>query len=377
MPVIQETAAALPRAGKKNIVKFAPKGTPSFQDTIKQRVDAYFKQKEVSTHANTKMRIKTIAMVSMYFVPYLFIVTGLVSSSLLLFYASWLVMGMGLVGIGTSVMHDSNHGAYSENKHVNKMLGGLLNVLGGYAPNWRIQHNILHHTYTNLDGLDEDIDGTKMLRMSPHKPLLKMHRFQHIYCWFLYCIMNLYWVTAKDYKLLFRYEGSGLLVKEKLTLKKALTELSLLKVFYFGYILVLPIMFAHVPWYHVVFGFLMLQVIAGFALAVIFQPAHVMEASEFPTPGADRKMENSWAVHQLLNTVDFAPNNKLLSWFIGGLNFQIEHHLFPHVCHVHYPALAKIVRYTAEEFGLSYQVIPSFRQAVYKHGEMLKLLGQR
>lgn len=363
--------------GKKRIVKFAPKGTPSFQDTIKQRADEYFKQENISTHANTKMRIKTIAMVSMYFVPFLFIVTGALSSNLLLFYAAWIVMGAGLVGIGTSVMHDSNHGAYSTNKYVNKMLGGLLNVLGGYAPNWRIQHNILHHTYTNLDGLDEDIEGTKLLRMSPHKPRMKYHRFQHIYCWPLYCLMNLFWVTVKDYRLLFRYDKNNLLVKEKLTLKKALIHLTMLRIFYFGYIIVLPIIFAGVPWYHVVFGFLTLQVIAGFSLAVIFQPAHVMEASEFPAVTETHKMENSWAVHQLLNTVDFAPNNKFLSWFIGGLNYQIEHHLFPHVCHVHYPALSKIVKKTADEFGLAYQVVPTFRKAVYMHGEMLRVLGQQ
>jgi len=363
-------------AGKKQIVKFAPKGTPSFQDTIKHRVDEYFKEKNISTHANAKMRIKTIAMVSMYFVPLIAIISGVLASHLWLFYAAWIVMGAGLVGIGTSVMHDSNHGAYSTNKLVNKSLGGLLNILGGFAPNWRIQHNILHHTYTNLDGLDEDIEGTKLLRMSPHQPLEKYHRFQHLYCWALYCIMNLYWITVKDYRLLVRYDKNGLLVKEKLTLKQAVLKLSLLKVVYVAYILVLPILFSGVAWYHILIGFLILHIIAGFSLAVIFQPAHVMEEAEFPSPDDNRKMEKSWAVHQLLNTVDFAPDNKLVSWFIGGLNFQIEHHLFPHVCHVHYPALAKIVQGTAQEFGLKYQMVPTFRGAIYKHGMMLKALGK-
>lgn len=321
------------------------------------------------------MYIKTVVMLSMYFVPYIAIIAGLGAISLWLFYPLWLLMGLGIVGIGTSVMHDSNHGAYTDNKTVNHILGSVLNVLGGYSLNWKIQHNILHHTYTNIDGLDEDIDSGFVLRMSPEKPLLGFHKFQHVYAWGLYCIMNLYWITAKDYKLLFRYDKNNLLQNQKTTLRKALIELSLLKVFYIAYMLVLPILLSGVAWYHVIFGFIIMHIVAGFALAVIFQPAHVVETSDYSSPSEDRKMENNWAVHQARNTADFAPNNKLVCWFIGGLNFQIEHHLFPQVCHVHYPKIAKIVAAVAAEYDLPYQVMPTFRSAIYAHGKMLKRLG--
>ncbi len=171
-------------------------------------------------------------MLSMYFVPYLIIVTGLAHVSIWLFYGLWFVMGLGVVGIGTSVMHDSNHGAYSENKGFNNFLGSVLNLLGGYALNWKIQHNILHHTYTNIHGLDEDISAGAGMRMSPGKPLKKFHRYQHIYAWGLYCLMNVYWVVAKDYIQLFKYSKNGLLQNQKTTLRKTLIELSLLKVLY-------------------------------------------------------------------------------------------------------------------------------------------------
>ena len=187
-------------------------------------------------------------MLLLYFVPYVLIVTGSVSSHLLLFYGSWVLMGLGIVGIGTSVMHDSNHGAYSENKVVNSLLGNILNILGGYSRNWRIQHNILHHTYTNLEGLDEDIDAGILLRMTPNKPRYAFHRFQHLYAWFLYMIMNLFWVTVKDFRQLIRYDKEGLLRKEKVTLRKAVWELSLLKVLYAAYIILLPLLFANVAW---------------------------------------------------------------------------------------------------------------------------------
>ncbi len=361
---------------KKNIVKFAPKGTPSFYDDVKLKVDEYFQAHNTRGYANSTMYVKTGVMLALYFVPYLLMTIGVAAGNPWLFYGFWMLMGAGIVGIGTSVMHDSNHGSYAHNKFVNNTLGGILNILGGYSANWKIQHNVLHHTYTNVEGLDEDIEAGVFLRMSPHAPRRGFHRFQHIYAWFLYCMMNLFWVTVKDYRQLIKYNQLGLLRKEKLTLKRGLTELTILKVFYIGYVIVLPILFSGMPWYHIVLGFVVMHVIAGLALACIFQPAHVMETSEFPEPNPDRKMENSWAVHQLLNTTNFAPDSKILSWFIGGLNYQIEHHLFPHVCHVHYPKISLIVQRVAKEYGIPYQVQPTFAHALWEHGKMLRILGK-
>ncbi len=361
---------------RKKLVKFAPKGKDSFHEALKNRVNDYFVTNNISTYSNTQMYIKTVAMLSMYFVPYLLMVSGLTAISPWLFYAMWILMGVGIVGIGTSVMHDSNHGAYADNKTVNMLLGGVLNVLGGYSVNWRIQHNVLHHTYTNIGGLDEDIETGVALRMTPTRELKPFHKYQHIYAWGLYCLMNLYWVIAKDYIKIFAYSKADLLKNEKKTKTSALIELSLLKVFYIAYIFVLPIMFSGFAWYQIVGGFVIMHVIAGFSLACIFQPAHVVETSDYGAPDDDRKMENNWAVHQLLNTADFAPNNKLVSWFIGGLNFQIEHHLFPQVCHIHYPKIAKIVADVAKEYNIPYQVMPTFRSALIAHGKMLKRLGR-
>jgi linoleoyl-CoA desaturase len=362
---------------KKSLVKFAPKGGDNFYDVMKQEVDNYFRTNSIGQHANTTMVLKTIMMLSLYFVPYIFIVTGLASVSPWVFYSLWVIMGVGIVGIGTGIMHDSNHGAYSENKTVNMALGSLLNFIGGYDRNWRIQHNILHHTYTNLDGLDEDIAGTVLIRMCPHKKRLPIHRFQHIYAWFLYALMNLTWVVLKDFKLIFRYEKEGLLKKEKVTLGRAFAELIVLKLFYIGNILVLPILFSDMTVGQVFLGFLMMHVVAGLSLACIFQPAHVMETSSFPLPNDERKMEESWARHQLMNTTNFAPGSRITAWFIGGLNYQIEHHLFPQICHIHYPKLSKIVKSVAERHGMPYNVQPTFAKAIWEHGRMLHILSRK
>lgn len=360
----------------KPFVKFAPKGTPSFYDTVKAEVAGYFESRNISELGNSTMYVKTVVMLSLYFVPLVVVLAGLASFNLVFFYLMWAVMGVGIVGIGVSVMHDSNHGAYSNNKSLNTLLGNVLNVIGGFSLNWKIQHNILHHTYTNLAGLDEDIEAGGLLRMSPDKPHSSFHRFQHIYALGLYAIMNIYWVTAKDYLMLARYNKHDLLKKQKTTYAKAVTQLSLLKVFYFTLMLAVPMYTTGLAWQHVLIGFLGMHVIAGLALALIFQPAHVMETSEFPAMNETRKMENSWAVHQVLNTANFCQNSVITSWFIGGLNYQIEHHLFPQICHVHYPEISKIVKRVALHYNLPYQTQPTFAKAIIEHLKMLRKLGR-
>lgn len=335
----------------------------------------YFKENNLEMHGNTSMKWKTLAMVSIYLLPYFFIVLGGGTSNLLLFYGAWILMGIGMVGIGCSVMHDSNHDSYSGNKSLNKYLGKIMLLVGGSDVNWRIQHNILHHTYTNIDGLDHDIDAGFLLRFSPMQKKYGFHKYQHIYAWFLYGLMTLMWSTTKDFRQMVEYDKLGLLKKEKITLRKGMRNLILSKSFYYIYMLVLPLIFSGAAWYHVLAGYVAMHFLAGLALSCIFQLAHVMEDCEFPVPTDERKMENSWAIHQMLNTANFSPKSRIMNWFIGGLNRQIEHHLFPYICHVHYKKLAPIVKSTAQEFGLPYYEQKTFVSALIDHGKTLKKMG--
>lgn len=357
-------------------LKFIPHEYTSFYDTIRKRVDDYFQTNNISKHSNFTMLRKTVAMLALYLVPYFFIVTGAVAGNPVVFFGLWILMGLGITGIGMCVMHDSCHGAYSSNHTVNLVLGSTLNFLGGYSRNWKIQHNILHHTYTNIDGFDEDIESGVLLRMSPHQKLLKVHKYQYIYAWFMYSLMNVYWVLFKDYKCLFKYNKNGLLKKQKISLVKGIIEVTIYRMLYIFYLVYLPYVFSGFSLGSIIIGFIIMQMVAGFLLACIFQLAHVMENCEFPVPVDGKEIKNNWAVHQVLNTADFAPNNKFLSWYIGGLNYQIEHHLFPHICHIHYKEIAKIVKATVSEYGLPYNVQPTFGKALIEHGKMLKKLGE-
>jgi linoleoyl-CoA desaturase len=364
---------------KLNRVRFAPKGQNSFFDEVRAKVNAYFEENHISPYANTTMWIKTIIMLLLYIVPYLLMVTGLGADSIWAFFGLWFLMGVGMIGIGTSVMHDANHGTYSRNKKVNKFIGHILEIIGGYSVTWKIQHNVLHHTYTNIAGLDEDIDSILLLRFSPRQPRYWFHRYQYLYAWFFYMFMTLFWMTAKDFIQVVHFKQHDLLVKEKISMKQALLHLTLYKLFYYAYIIVLPILFSGMAWYYVVVGFLIMHVTAGLFLSCIFQPAHVIETSSFSLPvstGSIDQMEQSWAVHEIINTTDFAPRNRILSWFIGGLNFQIEHHLFTGICHVHYRKIAPIVQSVIKAHGLPYHVEPSFFRALLEHAKMLKRLGR-
>lgn len=366
--------------GKLNIVRFSPKGENSYYESVVNAVNSYFEENKISPYANKSMWVKTVCMISLYVIPYVLIVSSATSTSLLFFFVCWFLMGLGKVGIGTSVMHDANHGTYSRNKEINNSIGKVLEVIGGYSITWKIQHNLLHHTYTNIDGLDEDIDSTFLLRFSPNQKRYWFHRFQHIYAWFFYAIQTLYWMTLKDFMQVIRYNKLGLLAKHKINLRQALTHVLLVKFAYYSYIIALPIMFSGMSAGNIILGFLLMHAVSGMALALIFQPAHVIPNSDYAMPVENlgkKQMENSWAVHEVANTTNFAPKNKFLTWFIGGLNFQIEHHLFAHVCHVHYVKIAPIVKQHTEAFGLPYNVAPTFLSAIFQHAKMLKNLGKK
>lgn len=356
-------------------VKFSHKQDRDFIKVLRQRVNDYFQSNNISRHANAQMVIKTVVLVSTYVLTYGLIVSGAIVNPWLNF-GLWVLLGVTTAGIGFSVMHDANHGAYSSNKRVNQVLGYIMNFIGGSAINWKIQHNVLHHSYTNIHEFDEDIDAGAILRFSPDQKWRRFHRLQHIYAWFFYGLMTILWITTKDVRQVIRYHKQGLLAGQGRTLAGAVTEVILTKLVYYSYMLVIPLIFASVPWWQTVLGFLTLHYVLGFILAIVFQPAHVVADTQFFQVDEQGSVENHWAVHQILTTSNFAPNNKILSWFVGGLNYQVEHHLFPNICHIHYKKLSKIVRETAREFDLPYHCQPTFRAALRSHARLLWELGQ-
>ncbi len=356
-------------------IHFSNKNQTEFVTELRKKVAKYFEENGISRYGDFRMVLKTIFMFSLYLVPYFLMITGLVTHPLSLFLL-WLTMGLGMAGIGLAVMHDANHGSYSKIQGVNTFLSYSLNFLGGFAPNWQYQHNTMHHGFTNIEGLDEDIDPGKFLRFSPGKPLYRIHRFQHLYAWLFYGLMTITWTLDKDFRQVFRYKREGVELSRKKSFRRLITEMIVSKILYYGYILVIPMILLPIPWWMVFCFYVSMHLVSGFLLTIIFQTAHVMPSSEYPLPDQTGTMDNNWAIHQLLTTTDYSQDSRLFSWYIGGLNFQIEHHLFPNICHIHYRKISGIVKFTAEKYGIPYHVRKSFFRALYDHFKMLKLLGR-
>ncbi len=347
-------------------ISFNKTDNPEFFTTLTRRVNEYFSENQISKFANGAMYLKTVIIVLLYIIPLTWLIVGPIST-LYTHFILWAIMGLGMVGIGLTIMHDANHGAYSRNPKVNEFMGGLLNLVGAYHVNWKIQHNVFHHTYTNIVGHDEDIRKT-IIRFSPKHPYFFLHKFQAFYSTVLYMIYPFIWILSKDFEQYNRYKGQNLYSKYGRTDRRALTEIIVLKTLYWPVTLFLPIYFSPFSVGYTIAGYFIHHFISGIILAYATQPAHVGDDMEFfSSDDNNGSMENNWAVHQMKTTANFAENSAFLTWFFGGLNYQIEHHLFPTVCHVHYKNISKIVKQTAQEFNLPYKSHRTFYDALKSH----------
>jgi linoleoyl-CoA desaturase len=313
-------------------------------------------------------------MFSLFITPYVLIIVLNISLWYKLLLA--ILMGVGMAGIGMNVMHDGNHGSFSRYPLINKIMGGSIYFLAGNVFNWKIQHNLLHHTYTNILGHDEDLEAGRVLRFSNHAKWHKLHKFQHYYSIFLYGLLTFNWALTTDFFQTKKY------LKRKLSFGKFPKPsaqwgvLILTKIIYFSIWLVIPILFFDIAWYKILVGFFIMHYVAGVILSVVFQLAHVVEAADMLLPEPSGTMKNTWAIHQLFTTVNFSTKNRIMNWFTGGLNHQVEHHIFPNISHVHYTKISKIVRDTALEFNLPYNEYKTTRKAIIAHFKHLKQMGQ-
>jgi linoleoyl-CoA desaturase len=346
-----------------------------FQQELKKRVDAYFKNNNISKKGNLNLYTKTIVMFSMYLVPF-FLITFNVFESKFIWALLAMLMGLGMAGIGMGVMHDANHGSYSKNSKLNSILGHFsIGIVSGNSLNWRIQHNIIHHTFTNVHGHDEDIDSIGLLRFEPHQPKKKIHKFQFLYAWFFYGLMTLMWSTVKDFNQAIRYNKAGYFKLSNTTFGRELTIIIISKILYYGYMLIPLFIIPEMTFLNWLFGYILMHYVAGLTLAMVFQLAHVTDKNEFPVMN-DGELENNFMEHQMRTTMDFATKSWFITYFVGGLNFQVEHHLFPAISHVHYPQLSKIVADTAKEYNIPYHSEKTFFGALYLHTKMLYKLGR-
>jgi linoleoyl-CoA desaturase len=342
-----------------------------FFATLRKSVDQYFADQQLKSSGNAHLYWKATILITAYIACYCTIMLLPIP----MWAAGVLAATLGVIQafVGFNIMHDACHEAFSGRKPVNYFFGLSMNALGSDAFMWRQKHNLVHHTYTNIDGIDDDISKTPFLRMSDTQPRFKAHRFQHLYLSFLYAISTIFWVLIKDFQDYIFGNRFNVEVGKMKPLDHVVFWST--KIVYFGLYLVLPIMVWGV-WPAIV-GFILMHAMLGMVMSFVFQLAHVVENVEFEHSHSEETViDNEWAVHQIETTSDFAPRNKIVSWFLGGLNYQVEHHLFPRISHVHYPAIQQIVQKTCEDFGIEYRYYPTMNQALASHFRHMKRLGK-
>jgi linoleoyl-CoA desaturase len=281
-------------------------------------------------------------------------------------------LGLAMAAVGFNIQHDGGHHACSTRPWVNRLMALTMDLVGASSYVWRWKHGVLHHTYVNITGHDDDVNLGPLARLTPHQRRLPFHRFQHWYLWPLYGLFTIKWEFYDD----FRDVLTGRLGPLRFPRPRGWDLVAFLggKAVFFALALAVPLLL-HSPW-AVLLYYGVVSCILGAVLGVVFQLAHCVEQAAFPLPHAETgRIENAWAVHQVETTVDFAPHSRVAAWLLGGLNFQIEHHLFPRVCHVHYPALAPLVEQTCHEFGLRYSVHETIWAGVASHYRWLRRLG--
>jgi linoleoyl-CoA desaturase len=354
-------------------VAFARNQANGFSTELRRRVKQYFQENNLPKQGDWRVHMKAVLWVAAYLVPYFLILT--LDMPL---WTAWLltvVMGVSMAAVGLNTMHDANHQTFAKNNRLNKLAGATLALFGGSPLNWRIQHNVLHHTFTNIPHKDEDISAGGLFKFTPSEKTRWFHRYQHLYAPFLYALMTLAWTMHKDFRQLVDYHRMGLLHRQRTTFARELTNNILIKLFYYSYIAMVPLWLLDITWWQWLIGYLTMHFVSGLLLALIFQSAHVVEETDKPMP-VEGKVEDEWMVHQLRTTANFATKSRFWNWFSGGLNFQVEHHLFPNISHIHYPKLSKIVKECAQEFGVPYHEAPTFARAVSSHFRTLKQLGR-
>lgn len=343
----------------------------SFHTELKSRINRYFDEVGKSTTGNISLFTKGLILTTGFLALYIHLV--FFTPTLFWVIAESVVLGGFVAAIGFNIMHDGAHGSFSKHKWMNGVAAFSLNFLGGSSFMWNVKHNVIHHAYTNVDGIDDDIDIQPWMRMSSTQKKYRLHRYQHVYFWILYALLYIFWVFVLDFQKYFKNKVGSMPLK-----KMSVTD----HLVFWGFKVLYLFLFVGLPIYMMGFGtwlacFLTFSLVAGFVLSIVFQLAHTVEHTSFPVADKETgRLEDEWAIHQLKTTANFATNNKLVSWLVGGLNFQIEHHLFPKISHIHYPAISKIIKQACAEYGIAYIEYPRVRYAVASHVAFLRQMGK-
>jgi len=339
-----------------------------FYSVLKRRVEEYARTDNINK-TPLSMYLMTTFVLSMWMIFYY---VGMIQG----YFIGALLFGFFHAHIGVNIAHDGGHGSYSKNKHLNFLAGASTDIMGGSWVIWAMQHNVGHHPHTNRQGdyEDEDFDpdarsGFPLVRLSPQFPHRPHHKYQHLYIWFLFAFVGIKWMYA-DIKYLVkgRYQTIQFWGFSKWTLSMQIITKSI----FFAYSLIVPIYYHGIIW-----GLILnscLFAVNSYVFSLLFAVNHLTDKADFPSSGDDQ-IERDWAKLQVETSTNFSVGSAFALHYSGGLNYQIEHHLFPYICHMHLPKISPIVQQTCKEYGVRYYAFETYFDAIRGYYNHLKELG--
>lgn len=343
-----------------------------FWKVLRNRVNDYFQENKLSKFTNAAMNFKMVVMVALFVLPLLTLLFFHLNA--LVLFTMYFIMGIGMAGIGFCISHQAAHNAIFASKKLNRLFSLSFNLVGMSDYIWKIKHNVFHHTYTNVFENDEALKEGDLMRLSQDAPYKPMYKYQHIYGFFIYMLFTVFWAWFLDVEKLFRYNGNGSMKRKKHPFAEVVLFWST-KIYYFSIMFIVPVYFANYSIGQVVLGYFIMNAVASLLITHVLQVEHLSVETIHVSP-QNGIVNKSWAQNQLEGTCNFKMKNRLFNWYIGATNYQIEHHLFPQICSIHYPAISPIVEQTAKEFGYKYIRHESFSKALVSHYRFLKELGQ-
>ncbi len=345
-----------------------PASATTFPKVLRRRLDTFFADQDLSPKANSAMWLKIACGLAVLLGSWIAIYALRLGSWK--FTALYLLGGLAQTFLLLNIAHDSNHNAISSRPLINKTLNYVFDLCGISSYMWRLLHHRGHHSCINLQGEDDALSGRGIFRFTPHEPRAPLHRFQHIYALLVYAVFSLDYVFFRDFQCFF-FPTHDYLKRGRHPFREYII-LFAGKAFYLTYMLVLPMLVLRRSPLLVAGAFLLVHIIVGLSVTLVFQTTHTIDTTYFPV---DRNEFDNSVYHIFATTADYATESPLVGWLAGGLNHHVVHHLCPFVCHTHYPSLTRIVKQTAEEFGVPYRQHPTMTRAIWHHLILLKQLG--
>lgn len=354
-------------------MRFEPEKVGGFYSVAKERVEAYLANAHKSPRAGWMLLLKAVIFISLVAGSY---------AAILIIGEGWILLPLGVVFavsallLAINIGHDASHDAVFRSPLLNIIVQRACFLPTGInAYLWRMRHLNSHHLFPNVNGSDTDIDENPVMRLSPNQPWKWHFQFQHIYAPFMYLFAASHTTMWGDFIYLFKKQLANMTNIKHPWYEYVLFFFS--KLVYVTLVLIIPMLVLNIPWWQVLIGYAIVKFIASFVFVFLLIGTHFSDLADFPVPDAKTgSVGRTWAEHNMATACDWSPHSLLAHWISGGVNAHASHHLFPDICHTHYPEVARIIEKAAAEFGVPYNHVTMLGM-VKSHFRFLYQLGRR